>query len=164
MPRCYIGIGANLNGPEQQIIEAVTALAALPDSKLVALSSLYGSKPLGPQDQPDYLNAVAAIDTQLEPLALLDLLQAQEQIQGRIKKRHWGERNIDLDILLYGDLQMRSERLNIPHHELDKRSFVIIPLSETEPSLILPDGRAIAELTPEFEGEIQRLKSLPPVN
>lgn len=164
MPRCYIGIGANLNGPEQQILTAISALSALPHSQLVAVSSLYGSKPLGPQDQPDYLNAVAAIDTLLEPLALLDLLQQQEQQQGRIKKRHWGERNIDLDILLYDDLILRTERLNIPHHELDKRSFVIMPLSEIRPDLKLPDGRAITELTAEFKGDIQRLKALPTVN
>lgn len=164
MPRCYIGIGANLNGPEQQILTAIQALAVLPASKLIALSSLYGSKPLGPQDQPDYLNAVACIDTLLEPLQLLDSLQQQEQQQGRIRKRHWGERNIDLDILLYDNLEMRSERLNIPHHELGNRSFVILPLAEISPQLILPDGRAIAELTPAFDGQIQRLKALPAVN
>ena len=160
MAVCYIGLGANLNNPEQQIRTALTALKQLPQTGLTAVSSLYGSKPLGPQDQPDYLNAVAQLDTQLEPLALLDLLQAQEQSQGRVRKRHWGERNIDLDIILYGDLQLRSERLNLPHHEMHKRSFVLLPLAEIDPYLTLPDGRAIGTITPEFDGELHRLKSL----
>ena len=114
MVTCYIGLGANLNNPEQQIVTALQALQQLPDTELTAVSALYGSKPLGPQDQPDYLNAVAQLQTSLEPLALLDALQAQELAQGRERKRHWGERNIDLDIILYGDLQLRSERLNLP--------------------------------------------------
>ncbi|MFC3678563.1 2-amino-4-hydroxy-6-hydroxymethyldihydropteridine diphosphokinase [Bacterioplanoides pacificum] len=160
MTRCYIGLGANLNDPEQQIRSALAFLRQLPDCRLTAVSSLYGSKPLGPQDQPDFLNAVAGLETSLPPLALLDTLQQQELDQGRVRKRHWGERNIDLDILLYGDLQLRSERLNLPHHEMHKRSFVIVPLAEIAPQLQLPDGRYLTELTAEFDGELQRLKSL----
>ena len=160
MVTCYIGLGANLNNPEQQIVTALQALQQLPDTELTAVSSLYGSKPLGPQDQPDYLNAVAQLQTSLEPLALLDALQAQELAQGRERKRHWGERNIDLDIILYGDLQLRSERLNLPHHEMLKRSFVLLPLAELSPQLTLPDGQAISDITPEFDGQLQRLKSL----
>ncbi|UTW48793.1 2-amino-4-hydroxy-6-hydroxymethyldihydropteridine diphosphokinase [Bacterioplanoides sp. SCSIO 12839] len=160
MVTCYIGLGANLNNPEQQIVTALQALQQLPDTELTAVSALYGSKPLGPQDQPDYLNAVAQLQTSLEPLALLDALQAQELAQGRERKRHWGERNIDLDIILYGDLQLRSERLNLPHHEMHKRSFVLLPLAELTPQLVLPDGQAISDITPEFDGQLQRLKSL----
>ncbi len=163
MIRCFIGLGANLDDPAAQITIALRALAALPHSRLLRCSSLYGSKPLGPQDQPDYMNAVAELETSLEPLALLDALQAQEREQGRIKRRHWGERCIDLDLLLYGDLTMRSERLNIPHHEMHKRSFVLLPLAEIAADLHLPDGRAIAGLTPEFGGDLQRIGPPPQV-
>ncbi len=158
--RCYIGLGANLDDPAAQIRTALQALARLPHCRLLRVSSLYGSKPLGPQDQPDYLNAVAELDTQLKPLALLDALQAQEQQQGRIKRRHWGERCIDLDLLLYGNTTMRSERLNIPHHELHNRSFVVEPLRELCPDLQLPDGTALASLTPTFGGELVRIAPL----
>lgn len=160
MAVCYIGLGANLNDPEQQIRDALVALKQLPQTRLTAVSSLYGSKPLGPKDQPDYLNAVAQLQTELEPLALLDVLQAQEQAQGRVRKRHWGERNIDLDMILYDDLQLRSERLNLPHHEMHKRSFVLLPLAEINPDLTLPDGRNVSAITPEFDGELHRLKPL----
>jgi 2-amino-4-hydroxy-6-hydroxymethyldihydropteridine diphosphokinase len=160
MAVCYIGLGANLNDPEQQIRAALKALKQFPQTRLTAVSSLYGSKPLGPEDQPDYLNAVAQLQTQLEPLALLDLLQTQEQVQGRVRKRHWGERNIDLDMILYDTLQLRSDRLNLPHHEMHKRSFVLIPLAEINPELTLPSGRNVGTITPEFDGELHRLKSL----
>ncbi len=153
--RCYIGLGANLDDPAAQIRTALQALARLPHCRLLRVSSLYGSKPLGPQDQPDYLNAVAELDTQLEPLALLDALQAQEQQQGRIKRRHWGERCIDLDLLLYGNTTMRSERLNIPHHELHNRSFVGVAAP-----LVAADGTALASLTPTFGGELVRIAPL----
>ena len=157
MAICYIGIGANLNNPSLQIKLALTALNQLPHTRLLMASAIYGSKPLGPQDQPDYQNAVAKIETQLEPLDLLDALQAQEQQQGRIKLRHWGERCIDLDILLYDQQVINHPRLSIPHLELKKRSFVIIPLQEIVPDLILPDGSAIADIQPEFGGDLIKL-------
>lgn len=160
MTLCYIGLGANLDDPAEQIVTALQALAHMPATRLLQWSSLYGSKPLGPQDQPDYLNAVAAIDTELDPEALLDAVKNQEQQQGRIKKRHWGERTIDLDILLYGDQRYQSDRLQIPHKEMCKRSFVVLPLLEIAPQLTLPDGRKLAALTPEFSGEIQRISAL----
>ncbi len=154
---CYIGIGANLNNPGQQIKLAIDALSQLPQSNVLAVSATYGSKPLGPQDQPDYQNAVAKLETELEPMALLDALQAIESQQGRVKQRHWGERCIDLDILLYGQLTFNHPRLNIPHIELKKRSFVVIPLREITPDLILPDGMAIAQIEPEFGGDLVKL-------
>ncbi len=163
MIRCFIGLGANLDDPAAQIAIALRALSMLPGSRLLRCSSLYGSKPLGPQNQPDYVNAVAELETTLEPLALLDALQTQEREQGRIKRRHWGERCIDLDLLLYGDLTMRSERLSIPHHEMHKRRFVLLPLTEIAADLHLPDGRAIAELTPEFGGDLQRIGPPPQI-
>lgn len=160
MPVCYIGLGANLNNPRAQIEAALAALAQLPHTQLLRASSLYGSKPLGPQDQPDYQNAVAEIQTELTPTELLAALQQQERDQGRIKLRHWGERCIDLDILLYGNKTLALPDLCIPHKELKNRSFVVVPLHELTPSLVLPDGSKIASLTPEFGGELQRLGTL----
>lgn len=109
-------------------------------------------------DQPDYINAVAEITTSLAPLELLNQLQSLEQSQGRIKRRHWGERCIDLDILLYGDEELQSERLNLPHHEMTNRSFVVQPLLEIAPDLRLPDGRRLDSITPEFDGNLHRLE------
>ena len=160
MTVCYIGLGANLNNPAEQIVTALQALDKMPHCRLLSWSSLYGSKPLGPQDQPDYLNVVAAIDTDLAPEALLDAVKQQEDSQGRVKLRHWGERTIDLDILLYGDETYSSDRLTIPHKEMCNRSFVVLPLLEIAPQLILPDGRKLAALEPEFSGEIQRISAL----
>lgn len=158
MNRAYIGLGANLNGPAEQIITALQALNQIPQTRLLRWSSLYGSRPLGPQDQPDYLNAVAEIETSLEPLQLLDQLQAQEKHQGREKLRHWGERCIDLDLLLYGQVILSSNRLNIPHHELKNRSFVVRPLLEIAPDLRLPDGTPLSAVTPEFDGDLHKLQ------
>lgn len=160
MSICYIGLGANINNPKLQIEHALQALQQLPHTQLLRVSSLYGSQPLGPQDQPNYMNAVAEIETALTPLELLDALQQQEQQQGRVKLRHWGERCIDLDILLYGEQEFQHERLNIPHKELKNRSFVLVPLNEINPSLSLPDGAKIAELTPSFIGELHKIGSL----
>ena len=156
----YIGLGANLNDPQAQIQHALEALKSLPQSQLLRVSSLYGSAPLGPQDQPNFLNAVAELRTELEPLTLLDALQQQEQSQGRIKQRHWGERCIDLDILLYGERVFEHARLHIPHVEMKHRSFVLIPLIELNPSLVLPDGARIADLTPTFDGGLHKIAPL----
>ncbi|MFY9178569.1 MAG: 2-amino-4-hydroxy-6-hydroxymethyldihydropteridine diphosphokinase [Venatoribacter sp.] len=160
MAICYIGIGANLNNPVEQIHTALQALAQLPQSRLLRSSSLYGSKPQGPQDQPDYVNAVAELETELSPLELLNALQAQEQAQGRVKLRRWGERSIDLDILLYDQLMFSSERLTVPHIQLKNRSFVVEPLLELSPSLVLPSGELLAEVEPEFTGDLIKLPTV----
>lgn len=147
MVRCYIGLGANLTAPMAQLQRAVVALQQLPDSQLVAVSSFYGSKPMGPQDQPDYVNAVAAIDTRLLPEQLLDALQQIEQQQGRVRKaERWGPRTLDLDILLYGDQVISTERLAVPHYGLREREFVLYPLYEIAPTLSLPDGTVLSSL------------------
>ena len=157
MTTAYIGLGANIDDPIMQIEIAHRALHALSDTQLTACSSFYGSAPLGPEDQPDFINAVAQIETELSPLSLLDALQQIEQTQGRIKRRHWGERCIDLDILLFGNETLRSERLNLPHHELTKRSFVVSPLLEIAPDLVLPDGQPLSDVQPEFDGDLHTL-------
>lgn len=144
MIRTYIAIGSNLAEPVQQARAAIRALAALPDSRLVAVSGLYRSKPMGPQDQPDYINAVAALDTTLTPLALLDATQQIELQQGRVRKaERWGPRTLDLDILLYGDQQIDHPNLIIPHYGMRTREFVLYPLAEIAPALVLPDGSTL---------------------
>lgn len=143
--RCHIGLGSNLADPEAQLTLAAQALAHLPDSRLTALSSLYHSAPMGPDDQPDYLNAVAMLDTRLPALALLDALQAIELAQGRVRERHWGPRTLDLDLLLYGGERIDTPRLQLPHPGLRQRPFVLLPLSELSPELVFADGVALKD-------------------
>jgi len=147
MERVYIGLGSNLAEPLAQLRDALAALAALPRSQLTATSSFYASDPLGPPDQPRYVNAVAALDTELTPLALLDALQAIELHQGRVRKaERWGPRTLDLDILLFGERVLNEPRLTVPHYHLHARPFVLYPLAELAPELHLPDGRPLATL------------------
>ncbi|MBV7387438.1 2-amino-4-hydroxy-6-hydroxymethyldihydropteridine diphosphokinase [Pasteurellaceae bacterium TAE3-ERU1] len=148
--RAFIALGSNLGNPVEQLERALTALKQLPDTQLSAVSAFYQSVPLGPQDQPDYVNAVAAVDTALSPLALLEQLQQIEQAQGRVRKRRWGERTLDLDILLYGNDVIQSERLTVPHYDMHQREFVLIPLLEIAPDLIMPDGTPLHALAEPF--------------
>lgn len=150
MKQVYIALGSNLATPVQQLENALQALQQLPHSQLVAVSHFYQSKPLGPQDQPDYVNAVACLTTALAPLDLLNQLQRIEQEQGRVRLRRWGERTLDLDILLYGDEIIQSERLTVPHYDMQHREFVIVPLYEIAPNLTLPDGKNVADLVQQF--------------
>ena len=151
MTVAYIALGSNLNKPIEQLNSALAAISGLPNTELVRYSAFYQSKPLGPQDQPDYINAVAQIRTNLPPLQLLDALQNIERMHGRKRLRHWGERTLDLDILLYDQQIMQTERLTLPHYDMEKREFVIIPLAEIAPDLILPSRKKIADLARRFE-------------
>jgi 2-amino-4-hydroxy-6-hydroxymethyldihydropteridine diphosphokinase len=144
--RAYIGLGSNLADPVDQVKTAISNLQSLSNSQLIAWSSLYASPPMGPQDQPDYINAVAEIDTALSAHQLLDALQALEQQQGRIRKRYWGERTLDLDILLYGKNEIYDERLQIPHLGISLRAFVLYPLAEIAPNLKIPKAGKIEQL------------------
>lgn len=157
MSLVYIGLGANLDQPQQQLEQALIELAQLPNSKLITQSSLYHSKPVGPQDQPDYVNAVALLETELSPLKLLDALQQLEQDHGRIRKRHWGERTLDLDIILIDDLVINSERLTVPHPFAQQRSFVIYPLFEISPTLSFPNGKSLEQLLTELDNDLIRI-------
>ena len=159
--RCYIGLGANLEQPVAQLQQAVQALKQLAHSSLVAVSGFYGSKPMGPQDQPDYVNAVAAIDTTLTAEQLLDALQQIEQQQGRKRKaERWGPRTLDLDILLYGNQVIATERLTVPHYGLRVREFVLYPLYEIAPQLNLPDGTVLSSLLAQVsQNGLQKLHS-----
>ena len=144
--RCYIAIGSNLADPVAQAKAAITTLETLTASRLISVSSLYASKPMGPQEQPDYINAVACVDTRLAPIELLDALQQIENEQGRVRKEHWGARTLDLDILLYGDEVMSTPRLTVPHYGMKEREFVLYPLAEIAPQLQLPCGQALSVL------------------
>lgn len=148
MERVYIGLGSNLAEPLRQLQAALAAIAELPHSHLAATSSFYASDPLGPPDQPRYVNAVAALDTALAPLELLDALQRIEQEQGRVRKaERWGPRTLDLDILLFGDRLLSEARLTVPHYHMHARAFVLYPLAEIAPTdLQLPDGRRLEQL------------------
>lgn len=143
----YIGIGSNLCDSRLQVEQAIAELRQLSESNCVAQSRLYRSPPLGPQNQPDYINAVARLRTRLEPLKLLDELQAIETQRGRVRSsQRWGPRIIDLDILLYGDWQIDDPRLIVPHPELSRRAFVLYPLMEVNPELEIPGWGALGEL------------------
>ncbi|THA00792.1 2-amino-4-hydroxy-6-hydroxymethyldihydropteridine diphosphokinase [Rodentibacter pneumotropicus] len=146
----YIALGSNLDTPINQLNSALQAIKNLPQTRFLAVSSFYQSKPLGPQDQPDYVNAVAKIETTLPPLSLLDELQRIENEQGRVRLRRWGERTLDLDILLYGNEIIQNERLTIPHYDMYNREFVIVPLLEITPDLIFPDGKKLTEVALNF--------------
>jgi 2-amino-4-hydroxy-6-hydroxymethyldihydropteridine diphosphokinase len=145
--RAYIGLGSNLDDPEGQLLQAIEALRSLPQSRLTAVSPFYRSRPMGPADQPDYVNAVAMLDTCLDPLSLLDALQAIELQQGRVRNgERWGPRTLDLDLLLYGAESIAHERLTVPHPGLKERLFVLQPLFDLAPELELPDGSSVARL------------------
>jgi len=152
MVKAYIGLGSNLDEPLQQIQGALGELAQLPQSQLLKHSSLYETEPMGPADQSDYLqpgyiNAVAEVETELDPVELLDQLQSIENSHQRVRGEiQWGPRTLDLDLLLYGDETVETERLTVPHPGITERNFVLIPMVEISPELRLPDGRAIAGL------------------
>ncbi|WP_439827963.1 2-amino-4-hydroxy-6-hydroxymethyldihydropteridine diphosphokinase [Aeromonas enteropelogenes] len=147
MSEVFVAIGSNLADPLGQARRAVSALAALPETELQQASSFYSSRPMGPADQPDYVNAVARLTTRLAPLALLDQLQKIELEQGRVRKdERWGPRTLDLDLLLYGDRVIKHERLIIPHYGMQEREFVLLPLAEIAPALVLPCGTPLAQL------------------
>lgn len=141
MTLAYIAIGSNLASPLEQVNAAIQALGEIPESRIVALSSFYRTPPLGPQDQPDYLNAAVALETTLLPEALLNHTQRIELQQGRVRKaERWGPRTLDLDIMLFGDQVINTERLTIPHYDMKNRGFMLWPLFEIAPERVFPDG------------------------
>jgi 2-amino-4-hydroxy-6-hydroxymethyldihydropteridine diphosphokinase len=142
----FIGLGSNLSDPIQQVLMAMEALTKIPEARVVQKSSLYASPPMGPQDQPDYVNAVVELNSELSAHKLLEQLQAIEQKQGRVRLRHWGERTLDLDILVYGEQEIDDERLTVPHSGIKERAFVLYPLAEIAPDLIIPQFGKLANL------------------
>lgn len=158
MTRVYITLGANLASPKAQLDQACIALKALASDGRVAVSPYYASAAMGDVPQPDYLNAVACFNTSLDPIALLDALQAIEQQQGRVRHIRWGARTLDLDLLLYGAQQIDLPRLTVPHYGMKQRSFVLVPLHDLAPELVLPCGTAVASLIDDtLLAEVQQL-------
>ena len=145
----YIALGSNLENPGMQLQRAVDEIASVPGIELSSVSQLYLSDPVGPEGQPDYCNAVVKIETSLEPIALLDAMQAIEQDHGRVRSVRWGPRTLDLDILLYGNQVIETERLTVPHYQMHVRNFVLCPLADISPELVMPDGTTLGSLLEE---------------
>lgn len=144
----YVGIGSNLSDPLGQVRRALEALAGLPATRLVATSALYVTAPVGPQDQPDYVNAAARLVTQLSPFELLACLLAIEADQGRHRDgTRWGPRTLDLDLLLHGQTELNLPGLCLPHPEIRHRAFVLIPLADVAPAqLHIPGQGTLGQL------------------
>ncbi len=141
----YVALGGNLGDPHAEVQRAMTLLRNLPGTCAWQSSSLYRSAPMGPQDQPTFVNAAAGCLTQLTPEALLSALHGIEQHMGRVRTRHWGPRIIDLDLLMVGNQRMQSAMLTLPHPGLLERNFVVVPLADIAPTLSLPNGRTAAQ-------------------
>ncbi len=147
----FIGLGSNLDRPAEQIKAALSALSQLPCSQSLQCAPWYSSLAIGPGDQPDYVNTVASLETTLTPEALLDELQFIEKHHGRQRNIRWGARTLVLDILLYGNAVVSTERLKIPHPAMTQRGFVLQPLADLAPQLRLPDNIALSGLLSRFD-------------
>lgn len=159
MDKIFIGLGSNLDNPSLQLKKALEALKKIKDSQLIKVSQFYRGLPMGPQDQPDYINAVAEIKTELSAEQLLNELQKIENGQGRIREQRWGARTLDLDVLLYGDEVINTERLTVPHSGMKERNFVLYPLSElVDENFNIPNMGTMKELIASCSiDELQRL-------
>lgn len=150
METVYIGLGSNLSGsmgdPQKQIQTALAKISDHSEIHQLNTSSFYRTSPVGPQDQPDFINAVAQVKTSLKPLALLDYLQKIENEHGRERKEHWGARTLDLDILIFGQQSIHNTRLIIPHPRIEERAFVLVPLLEVKPNFSSASGKSTADL------------------
>ncbi len=150
---CFIGLGTNLGHRAENLARALWLLDAEPRLCVAAVSSVYETAPEGVTEQPAFLNMVAALHTELSPEQLLAYALAVEQRMGRVRTRKWGPRNIDIDLLVYDDMQVSSERLTLPHPLMGRRQFVLVPLAEIAPRLLLADGRTVAQAArPDGEG------------
>jgi 2-amino-4-hydroxy-6-hydroxymethyldihydropteridine diphosphokinase len=146
MRQAYIALGSNLQQPQLQVLQAFTELARLPKTRVINRSSLYRSTPVGYDDQPDFINAVAEIDTDLTPRELLHALQALEHKHGRVRSFPNAPRVLDLDLLLYNNMTMHTDELTLPHPRMHERGFVLLPLAEIAPGLTLPQHGSVAKL------------------
>ena len=146
MIRAYVALGANLGAAAATVSAAATALAEIPQTSLVVVSSLYQTAPLGLKNQPDFINAVAAVDTALSPQALLESLFALEARFGRSRSVPNAPRTLDLDLLLYGEIRLDEAQLTLPHPRLHQRSFVLMPLAEIAPDCLIPGRGGVRDL------------------
>jgi 2-amino-4-hydroxy-6-hydroxymethyldihydropteridine diphosphokinase len=148
MSTAYVALGANLGDPKATVLAAFAALANLPESRVARCSSLYRTAPVGILDQPDFINAVALLETSLTPDSLLDALLDIEARFGRIRRERNGPRTLDLDLLLYDDIELDLPRLTLPHPRLHLRAFVLLPLAEVAPDLAIPRRGSLAAWLP----------------
>lgn len=149
MQTAYIALGSNLKDPQRQLQQGFAALARLPHTQLVAQSSLYRSAPVGYADQPDFVNAVAAVTTELDPRTLLDALLAIECEHGRVRETPNlpnGPRTLDLDLVLYGEQVIDEPGVTVPHPRMAQRAFVIVPLAEIAPGVLVPGHGCVSDL------------------
>ena len=152
--RAFVGIGSNLDQPRQHVTRAFVDLEETPEIQTLIASHIYRGPPMGPQDQPDFFNAVAAVDTTLTAVELLAVLQDIEMRHGRARDgEHWGPRTLDLDLLLYGDQVVSEPQLVVPHPGLYTRAFVLYPLYDVAPELRFPDGRVLKDILERVSGE-----------
>jgi 2-amino-4-hydroxy-6-hydroxymethyldihydropteridine diphosphokinase len=150
--RAFVGIGSNLGEREELVRQALEELAKLPDTTLVRASSLYDTEPVGEIEQPRFLNAAVMLDTELTARQLLWNLQRIEARLGRVRSQRWGPRTMDLDLLLYGDLVIEEPELHLPHPELARRAFVLVPLVELDPGLRHPvSGLTVVQMLARLE-------------
>ncbi len=157
MTCCYLGLGSNLRSPERQLRQAFHQLLKLPQSIITAQSRIYRSLPYGVSSQPPYANAVIALQTSLSAQQLLHCCQRIEKQHQRLRKKHWGARTLDIDILLYGQQVINSHDLSIPHKEMLKRDFVLVPLLDIAPLASLPNGEPIETYLKHCETHLHQL-------
>lgn len=148
--KVYVGMGSNLGNSKQHMVDALKELNELPDTRVTACSSLYSTRPVGPQDQNYFINAVVELETTREAHELLHMLFDIENKHHRLRLRHWGERTMDLDILYYGDRSFNDDELKVPHPEILNRAFVVIPLLEIDPEFTHSENRKLKDTVPEL--------------
>lgn len=149
----YVAIGANLGNPVEKVQAAIHNLELLPHTRLLRASSLYLTAPMGLSGQPDFINAVAALETHLSPHEMLEALLAEEQRQGRVRSIANAPRTLDLDLLLHGETVVNTPHLTLPHPRLHLRAFVLVPLAEIAPDLNIPDRGSVAAWLPAVAGQ-----------
>lgn len=143
--KVFLALGSNMGNREDNLTKAVSAVSGIGETRLLKVSNIYETKPVGFTEQDDFLNMAALIETGLSPLKLLDKLQEVETAMGRVREVRWGPRTIDIDILLYDDIEMNAQRLTIPHPRMLERAFVMVPLRDLDPDLKI-DNKSIDEI------------------
>ena len=165
MMRVHLSLGSNLGHRQAQIEAALQSIDQFKDTRLETVSAYYETAPLGGVEQPDFINVAATIETALKPLELLDATQSVERQAGRVRRIHWGPRELDIDIILWGAQVLNSERLTLPHPLFRERAFVLAPLAEISPDAVDPvTGKTIAELaqSTEVQGAVRRMAIITP--
>ena len=157
----YIGIGSNLESPQQQVESAIETIGKLETCHLALRSSLYRSAPMCGADQPDYINAVVAILTSDDPFALLDLMQGIESDHGRVRDgQRWGSRTLDLDLLVFGQSKINEPQLTVPHTGIAARNFVLLPFAEIAPDVVVPGLGSVSTLAQKFSEPVPPIEKL----